>query len=58
MKMCNHKWVFLQSRKFKEYDGQYNTHYTRVDEFFCDRCLKYKEKVFEDWKRDTPDWYK
>lgn len=56
--MCKHKWVLLQVRKSKEYDGQYNTHYKRVDEFFCDRCLEYREKVFEDWKRDPPDWYR
>ena len=56
--MCKHKWIFLQTRKFKDYDGNYNIHYTRIDEFFCEHCLEYKEKKFEDWKRDPPDWYK
>jgi hypothetical protein len=55
---CPHKFVFLRSAKWKDDSGSYNTGYFRVDTFFCERCLKYKEIKQSDYARDTPTWYK
>ena len=63
MKPClgleSHKYVFLQTRKWSNYDGNRNTHYIRVDEFFCEKCLEYEEKRFDEYKREVaPDWFR
>jgi hypothetical protein len=54
--MCEHKYVYLYSSKTHEYTG-YNTHYTRTDTFFCEKCLVYKEVKQETYSRDTPSWF-
>ena len=38
--------------------GNYNTHYVRVDEFFCEKCLGREEKRFDEYKREAPHWFK
>lgn len=58
MKCDQCQWVFLRTAKWTSNDGGYNTRFTRVDTFFCCRCLEQKEKKREDWCRDTPDWYR
>lgn len=54
---CDHKFVFLRSAKRTGNAGHYNTHFIRVDAFFCERCLECKEIRKEDFARETPDWY-
>jgi hypothetical protein len=53
---CEHKFVFLRSSKHDEY-GNYNTHYVRIDYFYCEHCLKYEERKQEEWLRETPIWF-
>jgi hypothetical protein len=55
---CEHKFIFLRTAKFTDDSGNYNTKYTRIDYYFCERCLEYKEVRRVDWLRDTPDWYR
>lgn len=56
---CEHSFVFLRTAKFTDSNGvSYNTKYTRIDYYFCERCLEYKEVRKEDWQREAPDWYR
>lgn len=55
---CDHKFIFLRTAKWIESTGGYNTQFVRVDTFFCEKCLKQEEKRQEDYKRDTPSWYR
>lgn len=55
---CNHKYRFLRTAKKVDNDGGYNTHYIRIDYFYCEQCLHYKEVKQETYSRDTPDWYR
>jgi hypothetical protein len=55
---CEHKFVYLDTSKWEDYSGSYNTKFVRVDRFFCERCLKEQENKREEYSRETPDWYK
>lgn len=58
MENCKHKFVFLRTSRSTDDSGAYNTKFTRVDTFFCEHCLEYKEVKKEEWSRDTPAWYR
>jgi hypothetical protein len=55
---CEHQFEFLRTAKWIDNNGGYNSCFCRVDTFFCSKCLEQKEVKKEDWKRDTPDWYR
>ncbi len=56
-KQCVHKWVFMESNKFSEYRGNRNYNYTKIDRFYCEKCLKTKEVKHEETSYERPDWY-
>jgi hypothetical protein len=56
-KICEHKFVFLRSYKHDDWPGGYNTEFTRIDFFFCEKCLEQREINKRGWSRETPDWY-
>ncbi len=55
---CEHRFVFLRSVKWTDDSGSYNTHFFRVDTFFCEKCLEQKEVKKDEYSRETPNWYK
>jgi hypothetical protein len=55
---CKHNFVFLRTSKWTDYSGNYNTGYFRIDYYYCNHCLEYKEVKRSDYCRDTPDWYR
>ena len=40
---CEHKWVWRNASKRNDRGGGYNTHFIRVDYYFCEKCLEQKE---------------
>lgn len=53
---CQHKWMYFDTKKY--YDvGDFNTKFTRIDNFYCEKCCETKTKVIEDYCRKEPDWY-
>ena len=54
---CEHKWVWRNASKRNDRGGGYNTHFIRVDYYFCEKCLEQKEVKLDDWSRDTPLWF-
>ena len=56
-KQCEHKFVLLGTVKYADNSG-YNTHFVRVDTFFCERCLAERELRKDSYDRDTPEWYR
>ena len=55
-KTCEHKYVHLETKRSTTYSG-YNTKFTRIDFFFCEKCLEKNEKRQVEYSRDTPDWF-
>jgi hypothetical protein len=55
---CQHRYVVLRSARWTDDSGSYNTHFIRLDTFFCEHCLDQKEVRKEEYSRDTPDWYR
>jgi len=55
---CNHKYVHLETIKKQDLNATgYQIGWKRIDRFYCEKCLEYKDKVNEEWSRDKPDWY-
>lgn len=53
---CEHKFVHFETFKSRE-SGIYQTGWKRVDRFFCEKCLEYKDVEQMEWSRDKPIWY-
>jgi hypothetical protein len=56
--ICEHKYVHYDCKKNQKYlvtTGM--TEWTRIDYFFCERCLDEKEKRKHEISRDKPEWY-
>lgn len=59
--MCEHKWVFQNSVYSFEYGRSPSDqdHYKRIDNYYCEKCLEFKEVVAKDeWSRERPYWWK
>ena len=56
MEKCEHKFVFLETIKFQE-KSTYQIGWNRIDKYFCEKCLEYKDKQIKEWSRDKPEWY-
>lgn len=55
---CEHKFVHLDTNKKWESTGGYGQYYyKRIDTFFCEKCLEYKDKLKETYSRERPDWF-
>lgn len=53
---CQHKWTHLDTKQYYE-NRDFNTKFTRVDNFYCEKCCDIKSKTTEDYCRVEPDWY-
>lgn len=53
---CDHKFVYLETTKHTE-NSVYQIGWTRIDRYYCEKCLEYRNKVMEEWSRDKPEWY-
>lgn len=53
---CQHDFELLTTSRSSIYNG-FSTTWTRLDIFFCKRCLWQKEYTKTDTCRDTPLWY-
>jgi len=53
---CEHKFIYRDTARSDAYEG-FNSHYLRVDYFFCEKCLKITESKQETRSRDCPPWY-
>ena len=53
---CEHKWVYMDPKKYSKYNGYVST-FTRIDKFYCEKCLEIKDIKKEGYDRDTPEWY-
>ena len=57
--MCNeneHKLAHLDTKKHVSYNG-FSSTFTRIDQFFCEKCGAIIIKKRKECHRDTPDWY-
>ena len=55
-KRCEHKWVHLDTKKSSQYDS-WQTKWTVIDRFYCEKCMEIVLKKQEEYLRDKPDWY-
>lgn len=54
---CEHKWVY-QCTDYKCDRGGYASQYTKIDTYYCERCLEQKEIIAKDVSsREKPYWY-
>lgn len=57
--MCKeneHKLIHLETKKYEDYRG-FNSDYTRIDTFYCEKCGEIITKTKEGCGRDRPEWY-
>lgn len=54
---CQHVWRHLETVRWTDF-GNYNSHFHRVDRYFCEKCLETHEKKQDEFSRDTPEWYR
>lgn len=55
---CEHDFRHLDTiYKTKHISYTYSNTYTRLDRFYCSRCLEIKEVVKEEDLRSEPDWF-
>lgn len=54
--MCEHKWVYFDTKKYYQYRDFLGL-FTRIDKFYCEKCLEMKDVKKEDYSRETPEWY-
>jgi len=55
---CQHEYEHLETVRWRDMSGGYNTKFTRIDRFFCKRCLHSFDKRQEEYCRDAPAWYR
>ncbi len=53
---CEHDFLYIESI-YKREGMAYQRKYTRIDRFYCRKCLLETEKKREECSRDTPEWY-
>lgn len=54
--MCEHKLIHLEKKKYQKSCG-YNSDWTRIDIFYCEKCGEIITKEKTACQRDVPDWY-
>lgn len=57
-KVCEHRWVFIESHYKADSSGGYNICYSRLDRFYCEKCLEQKEVTKREHSREKPEWFK
>lgn len=53
---CEHEYLHLDTNFYKESGGYDNT-YTRIDRFYCKKCLHEEEKLKTESSREKPSWW-
>jgi len=56
---CEHKYVHLSTHYNREVSS-YKTRYTRLDVYFCERCLKQEKTITDEYvytNDPTPLWW-
>lgn len=53
---CNHLFRYLETRKHQESNGSTGT-WTKIDRFYCEKCLEIKVIKQKEDSRERPDWY-
>jgi len=58
-KSCSHKWVHRETIRKKKPNGRYNFIFTKIDYYFCEKCLDEKEKCksADCMEESPPEWY-
>jgi predicted metal-dependent hydrolase len=55
---CEHRFVHYDTKNNKEYFVTTGMSlYTRIDYFYCEKCLEEKEKRKSESSRYAPEWY-
>ncbi len=54
---CEHKFVYIDSKKWISRGGYRPFEYTKVNRFFCEKCLQTKEIERKEVSWGEPDWY-
>lgn len=55
---CEHDWAYQLTSKSCIDDGGYQLKWTRVDRYFCRKCLEQKDVQKTEYSRECPEWYK
>lgn len=55
---CEHKFVHLDTMFNYVYNPGGMTSYSRVDRYFCEKCLKQEEVHKEDYASKAPSWWR
>lgn len=53
---CKHRFVHFSTKNMSS-KGEYQTRYTRIDLFFCIKCLEQREVKKEEASREAPSWW-
>ena len=56
MSICQHKWVHKETKRKSSYEG-WDSKYTKIDIYYCEKCLEEKIVKKEEFSRDCPEWY-
>lgn len=54
---CSHDFELLETQYWSEHLS-YQTRWTRVDLYYCRKCLEQRETRREECSRDIPIWWK
>lgn len=56
---CEHKWVFQGSDYEHIYHSYGRVEYKRIDTYYCEKCLEYKEITAKyECSNERPYWFK
>lgn len=56
MSDCEHKWVFLETKRRRN-EGAYQANWILTERFFCEKCLEQQTVTKDEWSRDPPEWW-
>jgi hypothetical protein len=62
MSQCEHQYVYFETVKQQGSRASFGMspakQWKRIDRFYCEKCLDYKDKIVtaEGWE-EKPDWY-
>lgn len=56
---CEHKYIWYDySQNHDMRIGYHTQHYERIDMFYCEKCLEFKEKRRSETSAYKPEWFK
>ncbi|MED1301807.1 hypothetical protein P4U65_14745 [Bacillus pacificus] len=54
---CKHEFNYQESIRTSSPDGAWNTHWKKINIYYCIHCLEQKHTKDEEWSREKPVWY-